>query len=317
MIKRCPEPHCYAPEVACHLGEANLPDCPHWKDATTAETDRPQGAADVGSMLLPWSANSFGVVDLPFIAARSNPIVVGVIGPQGAGKTTLLAAWYLILGRGARLADSLFAGSYTLGGWENIAHSLRWTEANGPTFPMHTPTAGRVPGLLHLAFRDTSGQLRDFIFTDASGEWFRRWATDRDAEDAVGARWISENADLFLVLADCDSLQGPSRGVARHELELLLERLGNERRDRPVALVWSKADLAVPNAIQVAVRKAAALAAPGFSELSVSVYPENDVEQTTRRYLELLLWAVTRPQHRVHLEMRNTETDDFFLGYER
>jgi hypothetical protein len=159
--------------------------------------------------------------------------------------------------------------------------------------------------------------MRDFIFTDASGEWFRRWATDRDAEDAVGARWISENADLFLVLADCDSLQGPSRGVARHELELLLERLGNEHRDKPVALVWSKADLAVPDAIQESIRKAAALAVPGFSELSVSVYPENDLEQTTRRYLDLLLWAVTRLQHRVHLEMRNTETDDFFLGYGR
>ena len=317
MIKPCPEPHCYAPEVACQLGEPNLADCRHWKEGPTVETARQQGTLDPALMLLPWSANSFGVVDLPFLSARSNPIVVGVVGPHNAGKTTLLAAWYLVLGRGARLVDLSFAGSYTLGGWENIAHSLRWTEEKGPTFPMHTPSAGRVPGLLHLALRDASQQMRDFIFTDASGEWFHRWATDRDAEDAAGARWISEHADLFLVMVDCDSLQSPARGVARHEIELLLERLGSERRNRPVALVWSKADLVIPDTIRAAVREAATRVVPGFCELSVSIYPEDEPEQTARRYLDLLFWAITQPRRQGERQMHHPSSRDAFLGYGR
>src|SRR3712207_7219078 len=39
-----------------------------------------------------------------------------------------------------------FAGSYTLGGWENLAHSLRWQGGHGPMFPPHTSTgAVRMP----------------------------------------------------------------------------------------------------------------------------------------------------------------------------
>ena len=157
-------------------------------------------------------------------SARSKPKVIAIAGAHNAGKTTLLTAWYLIAGRGYSPKGGYFAGSYTLEGWENLAHSLRWTEVSGPIFPMHTHTGGRFPGVLHWALRTESDRLLDLLLPDAPGEWFRRWAIDRDAEDAAGARWLAEYADVFIVLADCDALSSPLRGAARNSLELLLDQ---------------------------------------------------------------------------------------------
>jgi hypothetical protein len=147
------------------------------------------------AFLLPWSSNSLGIVDLQFIAGRSKPLLIGIIGPHNAGKTTLLTVLYLLLSQGWRVKGRRFVGSYTLGGWENLAHSLRWTPNQGPHFPPHTPNdAGRLPGLLHLAFRRDDGVLEDVLLTDAPGEWFERWAIDKGAPNLDGARWISSNS---------------------------------------------------------------------------------------------------------------------------
>lgn len=75
-----------------------------------------------------------------------------------AGKTSLLAAFYLLIARGIRPDGVEFAGSVTLEGWENIAGSLRWTSASGPTFPPHTSTGGGRDGMLHFALDARQGR---------------------------------------------------------------------------------------------------------------------------------------------------------------
>ena len=71
---------------------------------------------------MPWSGSVLGLTDLGFVAGRSKPIVLAVMGPHNAGKTTLLGACYLLLGRGHRPNEELrFAGSCSLAGWENVA----------------------------------------------------------------------------------------------------------------------------------------------------------------------------------------------------
>jgi Double-GTPase 2 len=303
--RRCSHPHCFAPDVSCHLGEIDLKDCQAWQEAVSERsTGAVAGAEATERTLLPWSGNTLGAVDVPFVAGRSNPTLLGVVGLHNAGKTTLLAAWYLLLGRGTRPdGEPRFAGSYTLLGWENVAHSLRWEGTGGLAFPLHTASgAGRVPGLLHLALRTTGGSLSDFLFADAPGEWFRRWAVDRDAPDAAGARWVSEHADVLVLVADSESLAGPQRGNARNLMQLLARRLGAERDGRPTALVWSKADVVVPREIRTAVTEAVRHAVPDVEEFSVSVYPPRKKGDSTggrgrtcpsTGFLALLNWVLT------------------------
>src|SRR5436190_17005452 len=165
MALECPEKDCWAPEIACNLG-SDLAQCPHYKGVVKDnETARAEAKE---AFLVPWSSNSLGTVDLQFVAARSRPVLIGVIGAHNDGKTTLLTAFYLLLSQGKRVHERHFAGSYTLGGWENLAHSLRWTAKQGPHFPPHTPNdAGRVRGLLHVEFRREDDVLEDVLLTDA------------------------------------------------------------------------------------------------------------------------------------------------------
>jgi hypothetical protein len=195
------------------MGEMKREMCAIWQESDGGSAK--PATVSASNFLLPWSGNSLGLADLSFIAGRSCPKVIGIIGPESAGKTTLLAAWYLLLGRGSTLTGNRFAGSFTLSGWENIAQSLRWTSGGGPTFPAHTSSGSqRTPGLLHLSIRrQPSNLLLDFLLADAPGEWFRSWAINKNAADAVGGCWVSQHSDVFLVMADSEALAGHERGL--------------------------------------------------------------------------------------------------------
>ena len=126
---------------------------------------------------------------------------------------------------------------------------------------------------------------------------------------------------MFLLVADRESLAGPQRGTARGELQLLARRLGGERRDRPIALVWSKADVEVPTEIQDAVREAARRAMPDLVEFSVSVHA--GAEGTARAktcdpglgFVELLDWVLTARRSVRELRGPAPPTSDPFLAY--
>ena len=231
-------------------------------------------------------------------------IVLAIMGPQNAGKTTLLAAWYLLLGRGSGPDDELrFSGSYSLAGWEVVASFLRWEPGPvPPTFPPHTSSrSARTPGLLHLAFRRGNGLRRDYVMTDAPGEWFQKWAVNRDARDAAGARWAAEHADAFLLVADREALSGPEMGAARTGIQLLARRLADELRGRPVALVWTKKDISIPEDTEEAVRSTVLKAMPNAEEFGVSIMPNPDGTDAGQDLLGVLHWAmnVQRPPVRL------------------
>jgi hypothetical protein len=204
---------------------------------------------------------------------RAKRTIVGILGAHDVGKTTLLTANYLLLLRGHKIAAATFSGSRTLNAWEALASWMRFHDsAMSPMFPPHTPRgSGRVPGLLHVALKNASGQFRDILLADAPGEWFTKWAIDENSSQAEGASWIAQHSDGFLIVADCQRLAGQNRGIARADLLQLIDRLSNHINSRPVALVWTKSENSVPEGIRLAIQKALQESLPDATEFHVSI----------------------------------------------
>ena len=290
-MDKCPHPNCFADDnTTCTLGHIRLDVCPEWKRVSKNEV---AATADCDQMLLPWSGLAMGESDLNFVSGKVKPITVGIVGPESAGKTTLLGAFYLLLGQGALTTDAnLFSNSYTLAGWEAVATYLRWKPGQPPSFPPHTPSgAARAPGMLHLGFRREDGSLRDFLFADAPGEWFQKWAVNEQAADAEGARWIARHADVTLLIADRQALSGPQMGTARNDFQLLAQRTVAEARGRRLALVWTKGDVDVAAAMEAQIRKAVASHPTSVPEFRVSVSPSGEVDAADS-FRELFDWVL-------------------------
>ncbi len=154
-----------------------------------------------------------------------------------------------------------------------------------------------------------------YLFTDAPGEWFQKWAVNRDTADGEGARWVAEHADMFLLIADREALSGPNMGSARGSLQLLARRLAAERATRPVSLVWTKSDVAVAPEMETAVRDAVFGPIPNALEFSVSIARRaEDGSKKGEGLLELLDWALAVRRERVSLPpMRASSPDLFFM----
>ena len=313
-MSACPKTNCLYPAVTCSLGHSGGESCPEWKKiASPSEAEVLEGS----ELTFPWSGGALVLPDLGFLASRMKPLVIGVVGAESSGKSTLLAAWYVLLGQGAvKDQDRQFAGSFSLEGWEALANTLRWRPGQGPTFPPHTSSrSGRAPGLLHLGFRQREGRVVDHLFTDTPGEWFRNWTIDRDSVNAEGARWIAEHADAFLLMADREALSGPSRGTARGEFQLLAHRLGAERRGRPVALVWTKADLEVQPAMENAVRDAVKKADLDATEFAVGILAKEPGTDVTGSFLKLLAWTLDVRRDRRSLKAFETKVADPLFAF--
>ncbi|MGB8192875.1 MAG: GTPase [Chitinophagaceae bacterium] len=228
----------------CLCGETDYRKCRNYV------ADSPQAVIDATLLIageketgVPWSGSAMGSLDLQWISAVKQPFIIGLVGPPNSGKTTLLATLFLSLRHGKRIGHYQFAGSYTLLGWEKIAHFLSLDGNKKVSFPPHTSAnMTRVPGLLHLLLKDSYGRYQDVLFTDAPGEWFHYWAKAADAEASTGARWIDEQADAFLIVADSKAFE-QNVGIARHELMQIVERMKNTHRNRPTIVVWTKADV--------------------------------------------------------------------------
>lgn len=304
MSRRCTFNGCHAPELSCGYGESDYEECTHWQaggksEATTSSVIEEN--APLAGFRFPWTGNAMGIEDMAYLVGSAKARVLTLAGAADAGKTSLLAAFYLLIARGIFPDDVRFAGSLTLEGWENISNNLRWSAKNGPSFPPHTSSGvGRRPGLLHLTF-DLLDQRCELLSADAPGEWFSDWATNKLHPLAEGARWLAGCTDVFLVIADSEALSGEERGLSRKALIDLLRRIGDERNDCPVALVWTKCDLAVSDEIETAVHEAAGRSLGSYPIFRVSMFSAAN-DQTRNQgqgILELLHWILTvKPEGR-------------------
>jgi len=249
MAGKCSQPTCFPDEHGCNVeGCRNLKDCKHYnKSESTKEVEKPEATTPTEELYrIPWTGNSFGITDLNFLTASAKPILIGIAGVASAGKTSFLASLYCLLRHGKKIGDYGFAGSLTLNGWEDIAWYLSWKANGNIQFPPHTANnSGRVPGLLHLALKNSLGEKTDLIFTDAPGEWFDYWRNSVNSENAKGAKWIHDNSDAFLLFADCEMLVGTKRGQAKLQINSVADRLFENIAARPIGLIWSKSDIEI------------------------------------------------------------------------
>lgn len=309
---------CICPElgISCEKGYSDLRECPRY-DAAGATKKAAAIPHDDDVHLVPWTGNSLGARGLSFITSRGATHLLGVVGLSDAGKSTFLLMLYLLQSRGHSLGTGTFAGSATLGGWDLLARGMRLTSPDQPRFPPHTPlSAGRYPGMLHLALRTPDGQLRDLVLTDASGEWFREWSIDPQSPAAEGARWIVAEADAFLLFVDCERLSGAPQSVAApfRETLRLAERLRDHANGRRVGIVWAKADQQPIPQLRTRLEEQLGRFFPGHASFDVTVQAVHDgAGERLGRYLEAVDWAAQPRTRGLRLADVTPEAPDLFF----
>lgn len=314
--KKCSLEECIAAKTGiCHIGQS-LEECKNWNDTVAAIKT---GETQNGGAALNWSGLKLGLEELTLVAGRNKPFVVGLIGPHHSGKTTLLGVFYSFLVEGNEIGETKFAGSYSFDGWENIAVYMRWSDDDlPPNFPPHTEMSeSRTPGLLHVALRRASGKLDDWLFTDAPGEWFKRWSLEENAPDAVGAGWIATHSNVFILLIDCEALSGEDRGTIRGVYKNIIDRLSQIQRARPVAVVWSKLDKLTGETKTTVLKQHLAKKLINYTEFEVSVNKEGEKNTPTLSEFEkLFVWLAESGKMNVRLPAQTSlAPDDFLLSF--
>lgn len=255
MTWKCSNENCFR-DTTCALGHLDRTHCAHWQQQDV-EGDQVTMPAETPTSNVPWNGYALGTSDLPILSGRGQPILIGLIGSPDSGKTSLLAFVYMWLLKRGCLGSWDFAGSWTIGGWESVVQHCRWTGDPPPSFPPHTSSTGRHPGLLHVTFRHREfGVLRDVLFTDAPGEWFTHWARAPADPVVAGAGWVVNHANALLLLVDTAALADAKKlPQARRDTRDLMERVGAEKGECPVIVVWTKDDVDVAVAVRESVSR--------------------------------------------------------------
>jgi hypothetical protein len=108
-------------------------------------------------------------------------------------------------------------------------------------------------------------------------------------------------------------------GSARGALQLLAQRLATERLGKPVALVWTKADVALAPEMEQTIRKSIQNAMPDVVEFSVSVIAGAEHAGTATELTKLLHWTLGARRQRAMLRDGDASSLDplFLFGTRR
>lgn len=317
--RQCSKEGCHAPEDFCQ--EFGTPEhllCEHFMAGVQQEKSTGTTAKNKTRSTIPWSGDFLQPGEIDLLAHRGTPKIIGLIGSSGAGKTSYLAMLYTLLFKGKPIEGWEFAGSYTLSGWELQAKTLQVEESGRVRHPEATPSDKDFYSLYHLALRHQS-HLHDVLFADSSGEVFSKWADNVQDPSAENARWIYEKSQGFLFFIDCHAIID-HRGKARQSIVQLAEQLKRRLNDRPIVLLWSKADLAegmranIVDSIETSLRTLF----PGAVSLHISNYSKSDSDELCHinnlKGTGSLLNQMDNPKPLIVTPME-TEASDFFFKY--
>lgn len=317
--RRCNKEGCYAPDHFCiELGAPLHEKCQFFEKGGAEESRDKTAIKTTESTSIPWTGEWLQPDQLDILAHRSTPKIIGLVGSSGAGKTTYLAMLYSLLFNGKCIENWDFAGSYTLNGWELQAKTLQVQEDGTVQNPVATPSDKDFYSLYHLALRNEDF-LHDILFADSSGEVFSKWADNVNDPAAENARWIYENAHAFLLFVDCEAII-EQLGSANLDMVQLAGQLKKGLGNRPVVIVWSKADLAdkMPKKIEEAIRNNLDEFFPEAVSLEISNYSKSDSDQLCHinniGVVKTVLDQLVNPQP-LDISAAAIPTNDFFFLY--
>lgn len=317
--RRCNKEGCYAPEDFClELAGPLHEQCQFFEKAGAAEAPAKTAKRSAAATSIPWTGEWLRPEQLELLTHRGTPRIIGLVGSSGAGKTTYLAMLYSLLFNGKRIENWDFAGSYTLNGWELQAKTLQVQEDGTVRNPDATPSDKDFYSLYHLALRN-DGFLHDILFADSSGEVFSKWADNVNDPAAENARWIYENAQAFLFFVDCEAII-EQLGSANLDMVQLAGQIKKGLGNRPVVIVWSKADLAdkMSKNIVEAIRHNLTETFPEAVSLEISNYSKSDSDQLCHinniGVAKTVLDQLVNP-HPLHIAAAAIPTNDYFFLY--
>ncbi len=280
MRKNCKKSECTAPRGLCieHVNNEHLK-CEHWLSNDSSDDTVAQDKGNkttLASERLPWTGEPFQPGDIHVISQRSTPLIIGMIGGADAGKTSYLGMPYTLLFNGKKFKQWSFAGSYTLAAWETLSQYLKINPNGGTEFAPPTPSNPDYYSLYHLVLKKET-LFKDIFFADSSGEVFKTWSEDITDPNAENARWIYNKASAFIFMVDSMALI-EKRGLAKKEIVNMARQIATKLNNRPIAVVWSKADRIqdIKENIKSAVTKELTEIFKGAKHFQVSNYSKSD-----------------------------------------
>jgi hypothetical protein len=268
----------------CLLSHVPVETCPQVVVSSSVSANRePEESKTAFPTTLIYPGNELGLQQASELFAARYGHLIGVLGAYSSGKTCLLCSLYLLASCGDLRPTRLFAGSMTLPGFESRVRLLRkWS---GPGLPDkivdHTNIAEpRQPGLLHLAFMETSPTrvLRDLFFTDLPGEWTTDLIKRADVADRF--RFLTRADGLVITLQAPQLLAPETRNSQIQSARILLQRLHDTvgvTPTIPVVFAITRCDLAgvtVPPAVYQIVDFARELGYSNVSHMPVAAFSD-------------------------------------------
>ncbi len=293
MIGKCSNKECAAP-ISCHEGKESHTNCEFWTSENIPKQEKIKiSSKGTKGTILPWSGEALTIEELSQISIRNSPVIIGVVGKADAGKTTYLAMLFTLLLRGGKFKDYNFCGTKTIKAWDELHYKLN-VQKEKVVFP--DPTPAQYLKLLHLALRNSKGNLKDVLFSDASGEVFSIWSQNKEDKNAENARWIYKNANAFILFIDCLDLIN-RKNSAKTEIIDLAQMLKNDLNDRPVIAVWSKSDKKdeVHTIIKESLQEELKNLFTNYDEIDISNFSTNDPDiKVHKNNIEVIDWLLSK-----------------------
>lgn len=317
----CTNPKCsFSENGHCFQNEDPIEKCPNLTVPIVAEKKEKKNTLQKVDTI-PWTGNFLSPEQLEFITASSNPYIIGLVGMAKAAKTSYLGMIYTLLLNGRFLSKFQFSNSYTINAWENLSFGLRFHQGD-VLFPEATPSNPDFHSIYHLGLRKDK-TIKDLLLADASGEVFAQWAINANDTNASSVRWIHSNANGFIFFIDSEALI-TRRAEAKEEILDIANRLKQGLKNRPVVLVWSKADRIAdirPNIRSSLQEELRSIFNTNCMELEVSNYtfadPDLRCHENNLSVLNWLLDKLDMPSN-TDLELDlPIDRKDAFLNYRR